>query len=391
MRKESFDGPKELAEKLSPLLDPKVAHIDDLPHLLQLLYHASLIPEEGRYPRFRVICSSSIYGHSIEFEQPWPPLDSVEAFRRLAPAVSDPNTALMVSGNARHGFIANNIIDFWEHSIRGDAATGYWRADDALPDGTLTIRVDGPGQLRASVQPGPVLHLRGGRIRELTAFDKAVTPFRDIVTTLCRQMKETLHATIGEVETSQEILEEEFLGIWSAMMSDAIHARHGAAFVVLPNLDCHCAKPKYRATCKLFEAFQSTAELVLKLKPEDIRSLWLLHREHVLRVARMAGRLSATDGAVLFDRRLAMIGFGAKLHSSEAKIPLFLAGSDTEIGDQRFSGMRHKSAANLVQAVPGTIVFVVSQDGDLSAFGSNEKRAEYFPHLDAWSSVSDFL
>jgi len=391
MRKESFDGPIELAAKLSPRLDPHIAHIDDLPHLLQLLYHASLIPEEGRYPRFRVICSREIYGHSIEFESPWPQIDSVEAIRRLAPAVSDPNTALMVSGSSRRGFLARNIIDFWEHSIRGDASTGYWHADDALPDGTLTIRVDGPGQLRASVQPGPVLHLRGGRIRELTAFDKAVTPFRELVRALCSKMHESLTATYGGMEATQEVLEEEFLGIWSAMMSDAIHARYGAAFVVLPEADCSCATPKYRATCKLFEAFHSTAELVLRSRPEDVRSLWLLHREHVLRVARMAGRLSATDGAVLFDRKLAMVGFGAKLRSSDPKVPLFLTSTQDEIGDQRFSGMRHKSAANLVQAVPGTIVFVVSQDGDLSAFGSDDRRGEYFPHLDAWSSVSDFL
>ncbi len=44
-------------------------------------------------------------------------------------------------------------------------------------------------------------------------------------------------------------------------------------------------------------------------------------------------------------------------------------------------GERHKSAFYLCQQVPGSIAFVISQDGDLRIFASDEKRVYFADHV----------
>jgi hypothetical protein len=388
---ENFDTVATLAARLQPAFDPQLTHIDGLRNLLELLYHASLVPEEGRYPRFRVICGRQLFGHGVSFEEPWPKLDTVEAVRRLAPALSDPNTALMVVGNDRTGFSAYHIIDFREHSVRGDAESVYRLSDDALPEGTLTIRVDGPGELRASVQPGPVFHLRGGRIRELTPFDQKVPPFNDLVTEHCSHMQTALFPEPKSETPPVQAFVDEFLFVWATAMSDAINARHGGAFIILPKESSQYVESRYEASCDLFTAFSSTVESVLKMNIQDVAPIWLLYREHVLRVAHMVGRLSATDGAVVLNRSMRVLGFGAKIVGTNPHLPLLDVTSGVAIGESELGGMRHQSAARLVRSEPGTIAFVVSQDGDLTAFYSDAEQAHRHANLDAWASVSDFL
>ncbi len=386
--KETFEGPEDLAAKLRPYFHPAAAGITDLSRLIQLLYHASLIPEEGRYPRFRVICGQETFGHLIEFDAPGPSLNSVEELRRIAPAISDLNTAIRILEDERGGFHAGQILDFREHSARGNAEA---MADASLPEGTLTVRVDGPGELRATIQPGPVFHLRGNTIRELIAFDKAVPPFRKLVQRLCQR---SLGALIGQHDLSEEMFVDGFLYVWATMMADVINSPNGGAFLIVPQQMSSIVEPKFRATGDLFRAYETTIATLSQRAAEnsaDGRILWLLHREHLLRLARMHGRLSATDGAVLFDSSLCLWGFGAKILGSKAVLPLHDSITGGLLDEGSIGGMRHRSAAEFVCAIPGAIAFVISQDGDLSAFYSDEKRSYRQANLDAWGTVSDFL
>ncbi|MDB5345172.1 MAG: hypothetical protein JWP89_3549 [Schlesneria sp.] len=388
---ETFEGPDELAAKLRPYFDPAVAGIDDLSRLIKLLYHASLIPEEGRYPRFRVICGRESFGHTVEFDVPWPSMNSVEAIRRLVPAISDPNTAVRIVGDAQRGFSAFQILDFREHSAQGNVEA---ISEVSLPEGTLTVRVDGPGELRATIQPGPVFHLRGNRIRELIAFDKAVLPFRTLVRQLCEEFEGPLLALTGQQALSADLLVDGFLYVWATMMADVINSPHGGAFLIVPHRECSCVEPRFLAKGNLFHAFKSTIMTLARRAGENFsegRKQWLLQREHLLRVARMYGKLSATDGAVLFDSELSLCGFGAKIVVTAPKLSLHDAITGRQLDEGGGGGMRHSSAAELVRAVPGAIAFVISQDGDLSAFYSDNTRAYRLPHLDAWGTVSDFL
>ncbi|WP_010584774.1 putative sensor domain DACNV-containing protein [Schlesneria paludicola] len=388
---DTFEGPEELTSKLMPYFDADVAGIDDLLRLIKLLYHASLIPEEGRYPQFRAICGNETFGHTVEFDAPWPSMNSVEAIRRIAPAISDPNTAVRIVGDARRGFSACQILDFREHSVRGDVEAIN---EGSLPEGTLTVRVDGPGELRATIQPGPVFHLRGNKIRELIAFDKAVLPFRARVRQLCERFQRSLDERASIPGLSAELLVDGFLYLWATMMADVINSPNGGAFLIVPQRDCSCVEPRFRADGNLFRAFETTIVTLTQRSGKNLaegRKQWLLQREHLLRVARMYGRLSATDGAVLFDSELCLYGFGAKISGAVPTLPLHDAVTGNLLDDGFSSGMRHRSAAEFVRAVPGAIAFVISQDGDLSAFYNDDTRAYRLTNLDAWGTVSDFL
>ena len=388
---EIFEGPDELARRLQALFDPTTAGVTDLPRLVKLLYHASLIPDEGRYPWFRVICGGETFGHTVEFAEPAPNVNSVESIRRLVPAISDPNIAVRIVEDAHSHFRAKQIIDFRAHSARGNAEA---ISDVSLPEGTLTIRVDGPGELRAAIQPGPIFHLRGNRVRELVAFDKAILPFRQLVERMCRAAHETVCHTTAASKLTPEVLTDIFLYVWATMMADVINRRHGGAFLILPQSDCSYVRPRFLANGNLFHAFTSTMTTLVERVGENHSEggkLWLLHREHLLRVARMHGQLSATDGAVVFDTNLRLLGFGAKISGTNLTLPICNVVTGEQADEESFGGMRHRSAAELVRSAAGAIAFVISQDGDLSAFYSDDSTAYWLPNLDAWGTVSDLF
>lgn len=386
-----FEGPDELSRRLQTAFDASMAGVTDLPRLVKLLYHASLIPDEGRYPRFRVLCGGETFGHTVEFAEPSPNVNSVESIRRLVPAISDPNIAVRIVEDVNHNFRAKQIIDFREHSARGDAEA---ISEASLPDGTLTIRVDGPGELRAAIQPGPIFHLRGNRVRELVAFDKSILPFRKLVEGLCRSVHGSVCSTAAAAHLTPELLTDIFLYVWATMMADVINRRHGGAFLILPQSDCPYVRPRFLANGNLFHAFTSTMSTLIERVGENLSEgskLWLLHREHLLRLARMHGQLSATDGAVVFDCGLRLLGFGAKITGTNLTLPIQNVITGQLADEEAFGGMRHRSAAELVRSTAGAIAFVISQDGDLSAFYSDESSAYWLPNLDAWGTVSDLF
>jgi hypothetical protein len=94
--------------------------------------------------------------------------------------------------------------------------------------------------------------------------------------------------------------------------------------------------------------------------------------------ARSIAYLSAVDGAVILNKDLSVLSFGAKLKTSR-KTPQFktvisISPLESELGpneidlDDAFRGTRHLSAARFVADNPKAIAFVVSQDGAITGF-----------------------
>jgi hypothetical protein len=64
---------------------------------MKVAYYTSLAPEEGRYPRFRLICvdtSSGILFFAVSFNTP---INEVQSLRRLAPAALETDAALLIT------------------------------------------------------------------------------------------------------------------------------------------------------------------------------------------------------------------------------------------------------------------------------------------------------
>lgn len=93
--------------------------------------------------------------------------------------------------------------------------------------------------------------------------------------------------------------------------------------------------------------------------------------QSIFELSRIIAGLSAIDGAVVLDKRLQLLGFGAEV-SAELPAPLRVwraldrEGEHLEIEDIENVGTRHRAAYRFAQHHPKGLAIVVSQDGGVS-------------------------
>lgn len=108
----------------------------------------------------------------------------------------------------------------------------------------------------------------------------------------------------------------------------------------------------------------------------------------MLKQAAAVGRLTATDGCVVLDRSLQVRGFGGiidpSLTAAQGGLRFVPPPSDPALTEadllSRF-GTRHRSAYLLCKSCPGSLAFVLSQDGGWRVFASDSERAYFFDHV----------
>jgi hypothetical protein len=105
-----------------------------------------------------------------------------------------------------------------------------------------------------------------------------------------------------------------------------------------------------------------------------------VRRHQLWSTAASVGQLSAHDGCVLLDRRMTVHGFGGTIETaataSSARTYVDSRTNSPLAEDQLLArfGHRHRSAFLLCKAVPNAIAFVISQDGDLPVFSSDDRH-----------------
>ena len=96
--------------------------------------------------------------------------------------------------------------------------------------------------------------------------------------------------------------------------------------------------------------------------------------------AASVGPLSAHDGWVVLDRQITVHGFGGTIETGAANAsPRTYADSRTNapLAEEQLLarfGHRHRSAFLLCKAVTNAVAFVISQDGDLPVFSSDDRH-----------------
>ena len=112
---------------------------------------------------------------------------------------------------------------------------------------------------------------------------------------------------------------------------------------------------------------------------------------------RAVAALTGVDGAVVVDAKLDVLSFGYMVPSPKTGPERVLKrrgprGVPTEEADMMTRGAKHSAAVAFAHQAPRGIAFVVSQDGDCSAFFSTEKGGVYWWHdLDVSPSVTDLF
>jgi hypothetical protein len=105
----------------------------------------------------------------------------------------------------------------------------------------------------------------------------------------------------------------------------------------------------------------------------------------IFELSRLVASLAAVDGAVLMNKRLAVLGFGVEV-SADLPSPRSVWRSLDVEGTKRVCdaaesvGTRHRAAYRFVQSHPGGLAVVISHDGAVRFVAMREDGVTYWEH-----------
>ncbi len=422
-----LSGPRELAQLLLRAVERErqadrhlLLSEANVERLIQLAYAASLLEEEGRYPRFRIVSRTVPLRCTVEFNPPLA-IDSIESLRRIAPSVSSRQRALYITqddGSRNENLICRGIVDL---GLAFEPVVGVPDSLMGHDKSSLMLAIDGPGHIGVSAFDYGFV-LRGYMIRRLVPYISLEPIY---------QLFSSLAITILAVRESQPTGYQFFTpatgpldiaAIWSDVLHSAMVLRHGGAFVILPeigvsqldigekygidiqcrtNLDLGIAIAQLADGCERVHELarddasvprQDRTEVATRRELKRATDQWLKQRTAVRNAASILANLSAVDGCVVLDRRLRVHGFGGIITQRGGRgLPMRQWPESENSLDPpccRRLGTRHRSACSLCRQHSYAFAFVVSQDGDLRVFCSDSDYVYGFEGLDVWPGIS---
>jgi hypothetical protein len=170
--------------------------------------------------------------------------------------------------------------------------------------------------------------------------------------------------------------------------------RHGGGLLITPQTTLDGLNVKYKIRYdRLLKALRSMVETQLSagrpvhaeveprarivpyaIDDENVLDGRLIeHTREVLGAVRFIASLSCVDGFVLLDRRMVVHGFGVEVRTDNLLSDIFVARDShanpklLRQGELTQYGTRHRAMMRYCYDKPGSLGFVVSQDGDIRA------------------------
>jgi hypothetical protein len=275
---------------------------------------------------------------------------------------------LAVAGADRRIYVAVGLLHDGRLGIAGLASEGF----NVDPDPFIKIISSRPGSL--AVRSGTDLMLGYERGTTLTGGEDVVFSVGPV-----RRRLEGLARAAGSPE---HVVHDYVKAVQSLVREMAAHG-HGGILIVGDDYDADfVTSAAYRMVqdSSLLSLLQLGRHLAPARNESDrgrspaddaayrsvLRSTFLTEAE---RVTEELGALTAIDGAVLLDRELALVAFGVML---PLRRPAALAeakdaeGVRAKIIDLASRGTRHRAAATYAADHPGHVVFIASEDGEVS-------------------------
>jgi hypothetical protein len=372
---------------------------------LSVAFQASLTSEEGRPIRFRLLIMPM--GDLPEDGHPndgvlrlrFDPSRSLHAdeLRRLSPSAPFETSLIGVH-------VEDDRLRIWGIAHSGPAwLAPSWGGRSVVPNWTYDpiIHATGPGQLAVRCAGALVGGLeRGAIVNALTdVFDSewlAVSFARE------REIVRAEHAAHQAKSASPTTVEASLVGrVGQQMLRRAIQlvrgARHGGMILVLDPAAPRALEglrlkyrfgqdePSRRYRTLLFRILEGVAASASKTTVgwSDFATNGSAELERleqsVFELSRLIANLTAVDGAVVLDKRLGLLGFGAEV-SAELPTPtrvwraLDTEGREREPYDIESVGTRHRAAFRFVEDHPEGIAIVVSHDGGVSFVACHEQE-----------------
>jgi hypothetical protein len=356
-----------------------------LGRLLLLAYQASFYTDEGRYTRARLFVPDvDRQAHPLRINHlfsPPRPLAAPNVISQLAPALVADDAALVVQETA--GGLVCVGISMLDADDASRPLLGMPRGWTGAVGG-LQVQVLAPGELRVSEGRADYM-LRANRILGYSWVASVAQVDRWI-----EEVTQHLTARFSPEEMGGNLTVPgaDLRALWSHVLREAVRLRHGGAIVVVPEPRLAPIEIKY-ATEPL-SLGNELADLWLSL----VRAHQLLgsnlsadalqqtrgQRHRLWSTAASVGHLTALDGCVVLDRGMTVHGFGGTIETGTATFSarLYADSSDkAPLAEERLLarfGHRHRSAFLLCKAVANAIAFVISQDGDLRVFSSDDEH-----------------
>lgn len=384
---------KAQRKRLQSFLPPQFFTEEAIDRLIHLAFNASLEPEEGRYPKFRIIAGtnarirSQVELCSTRFPSGVEVAD-VETLRRLAPAATSQSAALYFGEHfhgGKEGLRCYGICDSQELLIFRPSGNDPIDEREFLQSPAFVLKVEGPGRIKAGILPGQIHLLKGGSIRTLNPLESV-----PVIDAWFKELGGWQHNRLSirneqRLRTlfDRELFAQLMTNLWSQILWQVADRRHGGAFLVLPVNHGHWRHPhqfkidcKFRGSFHLGDAFFDFVDFCLQNTPTQGEShlyifdlFWHRWKGDLARMVPLIADLSNVDGCVVVDRRLQVLGFGGKIEYRPTK--------------SSGAGTRHLSAQSWCKDFPEGIAIVISQDGDVTVFCGDDKSGP----LDVGSSV----
>jgi DisA bacterial checkpoint controller nucleotide-binding len=403
--------PPDLAryvEKHWPAETPlRVSH-DHLREALSVAFQASLTSEEGRPIRFRLLLTpfddlpeGGVPNEGV-LRLRFDPSRSLHAeeLRRLSPSVPFETALIGVQ-------VEDKKLRVWGIAHSGPAwLAPSWGGRSLVPNWTYDpiIHATGPGQLAVRCAGTMVGGLEAGVLVDalMDVFDSQWLPS---LFAYEREIVRTEHAALQARSASPTLVEDSLVGrVGQQMLRRAIQlvrgARHGGMILVADTATPHGLdglrlkyrfgqdEPSHRYRTLLFRILEGVAAATSKPVvgwsdfAKDASANVERLEQSVFELSRLVANLTAVDGAVVLDKRLGLVGFGAEV-SAELPSPTHVwrardaEGRERDPYDIENVGTRHRAAYRFVNDHPQGLAIVVSQDAGVT-FVANRDREVVF-------------
>lgn len=374
-------------------------HLSDqaIRRLVQIAFHLSIREDEGRFPRLRLISGAlDDYRLTAKFASPLE-LDDVHELRRVTPAASAPDFALLVAELPSETLRCLGLANIGHLGMQSLPGRPEIVSTGGPP--SFQIWIEGPGHLYLR-EAATVIEFRAGRVRLVTPALSAIPALRE----WSFRVAKVLHTKAIERALGIEGAGQYFAGapglssiiktMLSRLLASCLERRHGGAFAILPGEEPD--PDTFGISCKYpletldigddLANYWLTHVQATAIKKQGVdeydRHLSLCNRSKAQLFTNndVVSSLSAADGCVVMTEQLRILGFGGNIAVSAADC--MSATSKARLKDRQCTiieflnsvgGQRHQSAARLVIKYPGVIAIVISQDGELSVFATDSE------------------
>lgn len=366
--------------------------------LLETAFYLSMRSDEGRFPHLRITSGEKKDGRlTIKLETPIA-FSDVHELRRITPVAESPEFAILVTESVDGELLCLGLANIG-HLGHG-SLPGRLEIVSVGGPPSLKIWIEGPGHFFVS-EGGTCFEYRAGRVRLVYPALSYVPKLRELTQNVGQVLHQRAIESVKDISGADRYFGGCF-GVTSIisvmlrkLLDTCLELRHGGAFLILPQEGR--LSTSYGISCKYSLEAPDLGEDIVNYWSRHIiatyrkkqgveeydRELRHCHgsKARLLNNIDAVAHLSAADGCVVLSNTFRVLGFGGSILVSEEECKKtstkvrFSTDQSCSIDEflNNVGGQRHQSAARLAIKHSDVMIFVISQDGELSVFASDKE------------------